>query len=236
MPGSTSSILFDLSLLRQFKLQPWLSHHCMVFLVQPTSILTSVEVFNLLWSLTFLRQQFLLNSDVINGHGILTVEGIFARVYPLAVVLLCRGTCLQSDYLIWVVRLLVWVKGFGQILAFERLMTAVMQLLSTLFFTQFLLQQWINHNTWTIVTVLGQISGHFFVWINSLNCKRADLRSFILANRKPHRSQWCGAVIKTRSMARFSMCNMLNSLNSFEIRLLTFYHKLGAFNQFFDNL
>ena len=155
MPGSTSSILFDLSLLRQFKLQPWLSHHCMVFLVQPTSILTSVEVFNLLWSLTFLRQQFLLNSDVINGHGILTVEGIFARVYPLAVVLLCRGTCLQSDYLIWVVRLLVWVKGFGQILAFERLMTAVMQLLSTLFFTQFLLQQWINHNTWTIVTVLG---------------------------------------------------------------------------------
>lgn len=153
MPGSSSSILFYLSFFRQFKHQPWLSHHCMVVLGVPTSILTSVHLFHLLRSLTFLGKQFCFYSDFIDCHGILTVEWILARVYPLAVVLLCRGTCLKSDYLMRVVRLLVGVKRFGQILAFERLMTAVTQLISILFFTQFLLQQWINHNTWTIVVV-----------------------------------------------------------------------------------
>lgn len=153
MPGSTSLILFYLSILRQFKHHPWLSHHCMVVLGVPKSILTSVYLFHLLWSLTFLGQQFLFYFDFIYCHGILTVERILARVYPLAVVLLCRGTCLKSDYLMRVVRLLVGVKGFGQILAFERLMTAVTQLISILFFTQILLQQWINYNTWTIVAV-----------------------------------------------------------------------------------
>ena len=61
------------------------------------------------------------------------------------------------------VRLLVGIKLICQIFAFDRLMAAVIQLLSVLSFNQFLLLLENHIRPLIMVVVLGYISEHFFV-------------------------------------------------------------------------